>query len=87
MERGSRTEVAVEEGLGPVAEALRRRGYHVTGLHPEALRTAAAVVVSGRDESLMGIQSIRTTAPVINAEGRSADEVVRDVEERLRLRT
>jgi len=87
MERGPRAEVAVEEGLRPVADALRRRGYHVTGLHPEALRTAAAVVVRGQDESLMGIQTIRTEAPVINAEGRSAEEVVRDVEERLRLRT
>ena len=64
MERGLRAEVAVEEGLRPVADALRRRGYHVTGLHPEALRTAAAVVVSGQDESLMGIQTIRTEAPV-----------------------
>jgi len=75
--------IAVEETLTPVAEALRGEGYSVVGLREADLREAEAVVVSGQDDNVMGIQDRATPVPVINAEGRRADEVVREVEERL----
>lgn len=75
--------IAVEDSLTPVVEALRDKGYAVMGLDEGDLDQVEAVVVSGQDDDIMGIQTIHTKAPVINAQGRSAEEVVQDIEERL----
>jgi len=75
--------IAVEEALTPVAEALQNRGYSVVGFREGDLGRAEALVVSGQDDNIMGIQNIRSRAPVINAEGRTPDDVVREIEERL----
>jgi len=75
--------IAVEDTLSPVVEALRGRGYSVVELGGEDARRAEAVVVSGQEDNLMGIRTIETRVPVINAEGRTVDEIVRDVEDRL----
>jgi hypothetical protein len=40
-------------------------------------------VVSGQDDNVMGVKMTQTKAPVIRAEGRTPEEVVRAVEERL----
>lgn len=78
--------VAVSDELDPVADALRRRGYRVVRLH-EADRDGErdhllAVVVSGRSDDVAGIQTTRTAAPVIDAAGMTAEEVVELVERR-----
>jgi len=78
--------IAVEDCLTPVAQALRDRGYAVTAFDKGRLGQVDAVVVSGQDETFMGISTVQTRAPVISAEGRSAEEVVREVERRLRTR-
>jgi len=75
--------IAVEDTLAPVAEALRNRGYSVVELGGEDTRRAEAVVVSGQEDNVTGIQTVETRVPVISAEGRTPDEIVRDVEERL----
>lgn len=75
--------IAVEDRLTPVAEALRDRGYAVMSFDKGDLDQVEAVVVSGQDDNIMGIQAIQSRAPIINAEGRTAEEVVRDIEERL----
>lgn len=78
--------VAVEENLTPVAEALRDKGYTVKSLSPGELGTLGgveAVVVSGQDSNFLGMKDTGTKAPVINAEGLSADDVVAEVERRL----
>ncbi len=75
--------IAVEDGLTPIAEELRDKGYAVMPLHGNDLDQAEAVVVSGQDDNVMGMQVVQTKAPVISAEGRSAEDVVREVEKRL----
>ena len=48
---------------------------------------AAAVVVSGMDDNLMGVQDRLTDAPVIRAAGRDIDEIVADVRRIVELRS
>ncbi len=75
--------VAVEEGLGNVQKALKEAGYQVVGLEPGNLERARIVVISGVDSNMMKQQDIGNTAPVINAAGQSAQEIVEAVRERL----
>lgn len=83
MHRPKTRLIAVEDSLTPVAEALREKGYAVRELGQGNLHDVKAVVVSGQDENMLGVQSVKTQAPVILAEGKTADEIVRDLEERL----
>ncbi len=83
MRRAKTRLVAVEDGLTPIADALRDKGYAVMPFDRGDLDQVDAIVVSGQDDNLMGIQDIQTKAPVINAEGLTAEQVAREVEERL----
>lgn len=75
--------IAVEDHMGVVAEALRDRGYAVMGFNEGRLDEAEALVISGQDDNVMGMETRRTAAPVINAEGKSTAEIIRDLESRL----
>jgi len=77
--------IAVESGLTPVRNELRRRGYRVVELTPQGLPTADVVVITGGDDNFMGTQHIDTRAPVIIAEGRTTEEIVRAIEDKLNL--
>ena len=46
-------------------------------------RDIAAVVVNGLDDNIMGQQNALAAVPIINAEGRSAEEVAADVGHRI----
>lgn len=75
--------VAVEPTLENVVQALAGRGYEVVRMEEGTLPRADAYVVSGSDQNLLGIQATEgNRAPVISAAGRSAEEVVREVEQR-----
>lgn len=78
--------VAVSEDLDPVAELLARRGYQVRPLGQVDWRREGdrlvAVVVSGRADDVTGVGTPETPAPVINAAGMTAEEVVAEVERR-----
>ncbi len=75
------TKVAVEQGLRPFQNALRSAGFVVVEL-TEAQELPGisphAVVVSGVDENFMGM-SMAGDTPVINAVGRTPEEVVKEV--------
>ncbi len=75
--------VAVEDGLTNVRQALAEAGFEVTGMGPEEIRRAQAVVISGLDTDVLQRQDLQTGAPVIGAGGRSAEEIVEDVRQRL----
>lgn len=75
--------IAVEDGLGNVQKALKEAGYQVVGLDSGNLERARVVVVSGVDSNIMQRQDMKTAAPVINAAGQSAREIVEAVRERL----
>lgn len=78
----SRKIVAVEGQLSPIRDALQEAGYHVVPLTHETLTEAQAVVVQGTDDNFLGMENALTNAPVINAEGMTANDVVREVERR-----
>ncbi|MEW6523543.1 MAG: YkuS family protein [Bacillota bacterium] len=74
--------IAVEAGLTPLEKLLRRDGYEVVSLAGNAWKHASAVVVSGMDSGEMNVQDVKTRAPVINAAGRSPEEVMEEVRRR-----
>ena len=75
--------IAVEEGLTNVVQALQEEGFEVTKLTEGRLPDVAAAVVSGMSNNFMGIHNTNGNRfPVIDATGKTVDEVVRQVRER-----
>lgn len=74
--------IAIEDNLSPFERALRKEGYEVKSLK-EGWRDADAIIVSGQDENLLGMQEIQTRAPIISAEGRTPEQVLVDLKRRL----
>lgn len=72
--------VAVEKTLSKVVDCLEARGYEVIGLDEADLDTVDAIVVSGADVNLMNMQDALTEVPVINAAGKSTDEILQEIE-------
>ena len=72
--------VAVEKTLSKVVDCLEARGYEVIGLDEADLDTVDAIVVSGADVNLMNMQDTLTEVPVINAAGKSTDEILQEIE-------
>lgn len=75
--------IAVEEGLKPVRLALEREGYRVIGTGAEEWKDADAVVLSGGSEDMLGYQSPGTRAVVITANGRTPEEILKELKRRL----
>jgi hypothetical protein len=76
--------IGVEQSLTNIQQALREKGYDVVELKQEAdARDCACCVVTGMDSNVMGMQDTSTKASVIDANGLSADEVCRQVEQRI----
>ncbi|MBU8919955.1 YkuS family protein [Neobacillus sp. 114] len=76
--------VGVEQSLTNVQDALRAKGYDVVELKQESdAQNCDCCVVTGLDSNVMGMADTVTKAPVIDANGMSADEVCQAVESRL----
>lgn len=73
-----RRKVALAEGLGGLDTYFRRRGYEV--LPPERAEDASALVVSGATDNFTGDERRKTGVPVINAEGKTPEEIFHQVE-------
>lgn len=73
--------VAVDPELTPVADALEAAGFRVVGLDADLSRVSA-VVVDGMEARLMGRTPPSTPAPVIEARGLSAEQVLAEVRRR-----
>lgn len=75
--------VAIEANLSNVRQYLEGQGYQCDTLdaNSAAGQGYAALVVSGADKNLMGIQDTVTKAPVINAEGLRPDEVAQRLQQ------
>ena len=67
--------IAVEDGLGNVIQALHDAGFKTTPLEGQPLKNVQAVVVKG-DGTDYSAPEWPVKMPVINAAGRSADEIV-----------
>lgn len=67
--------IAVEDNLEPVKKYLTVMGCQVIDVEAAMNRNVDAVVLSGADENLMGIQDVVIDAPIINARGISPEDV------------
>lgn len=68
--------IAVEDSLINISDYLRNQGCDVCSLTEEKdLDRCDAVVVSGEDENFMGIHDTLTKAIVVDAAGKTAQEV------------
>ncbi|MBE3576427.1 MAG: YkuS family protein [Limnochordales bacterium] len=74
--------VALDDKLSYLRDPLARAGFQVVGL-AEGLDRADAAVTSGMSQDLTGAQDIKTSAPVISADGKSPEEVIAALKERL----
>lgn len=69
--------IAIQDGLENVWQAVAKRGWDPVRYVPGQDVAADAVVLTGMDDNLLGDGTTQTGAPVIEASGLSADEVVR----------
>lgn len=81
MQRGR---VVVADELGNVKAALRDQGYEVLGM--SALnQNPDAVIISGLNENIIGMEDMQANTPVISAHGLSANEVISVLRERMKM--
>ncbi|HHX94457.1 MAG TPA: YkuS family protein [Clostridia bacterium] len=71
--------IAVDEDLKGLKEALASQGYDIVGLDKEEMKRADAVVITGMDKNMMMMEDIKTKVPVISAEGKTSEEIVKDI--------
>lgn len=72
--------IAVEPNLSNVIELLETEGYEVVSLDQNNLDGIDAIVVSGADVNLMNMQDTLTEVPVISAVGKSAAEILEELD-------
>ncbi|MDR7868762.1 MAG: YkuS family protein [Sporomusaceae bacterium] len=72
--------IAVEQNLSNVIDLLETEGYEVVALDNTDLDSVDAIVVSGADINLMNIQDTLTDVPVISAAGKSAEEILDEID-------
>lgn len=75
--------IVVEDSLHPIKDRLRAGGYDVVNLAGGIPWDAKAVVVNGMDDGLLGRQDVVTAIPVINADGRSPEDVAVELGRRI----
>lgn len=74
--------VGVEQSLTNIQQVLREKGYDVVELKQESdAQNCDCCVVTGLDSNVMGMSDTITKGSVIDANGMSADEVCRQVEQ------
>lgn len=83
-----RPRILIENGLAPVRDLLRREGYDVGQLGEdergsEGIASVDAFVISGVDVNFMGRSDIISKVPVISANGRTPEEVLARLRERI----
>ncbi|MFX4262968.1 YkuS family protein [Pelotomaculum propionicicum] len=74
--------IAVEEGLSSVVrDTMTREGYEL--VKPGAGSKVDATIITGMDMNVMGMQDIANKQPVIDARGKTADQILSDLKSRL----
>jgi hypothetical protein len=72
--------IAVESTLSNICIALETEGYEVVKLEVEEVDDVDAIVVSGLDSNFLNMQETVTEVPVINAAGKTTQEVLEELE-------
>ncbi|MCG8485530.1 MAG: YkuS family protein [Clostridia bacterium] len=77
--------VAVEDTLTNVKSYLENNGYSVDYLNnsKESLDIYDAIVVSGLNNNMLGIQNSKTKSSVIVAKGRTPEEIKNELKDRM----
>jgi len=81
--------IAVQKGLSHVASYLKDAGYRVYEFdtsqknHGDFFDGFDAVVFTGLNNNVMGIQNIKGNVPFIEASGRTPEEIKEAIERRL----
>lgn len=75
--------IAVEDSLNHIKQALQNSGHEVLSMS-ENMENCDCCVISGADKDVMGIADRAVQGAVINAQGMTAEEVVRRVDESLK---
>ena len=71
--------IAVERILSNLAEVLEVEGYEVVFLDDSNINSVDAIVVGGSDINLLNIQDAATDVPVINAAGKTFNEIIEEL--------
>jgi Holliday junction resolvase len=74
--------IAVEESLNNVKEALENNGHEVVRMEANNMDNCQCCIISGQDKDVMGVENAETQASVINADGLTAEEIVKQVNQR-----
>lgn len=76
--------VLIEDSLTEVSQYLSKKGLNVSNLNKNNLNSCDVIVVSGQDSNIMGISSIEIEKPVINARGKTSDDIYNQIVETLK---
>jgi len=72
--------IAVEKILTNLAEVLEVEGYDVVFLDESTMNSVDAIIVGGADINLLNMQDVATDVPVINAAGKTFNEIIKELE-------
>ncbi len=72
--------IAVEPNLSNVIDLLETEGYDVVSLDQSSFDAVDAIIVSGADINLMNMQDTVTDVPVISAAGKTAAEILDELD-------
>ena len=78
----SNKKVAIEANLSNIRNALSQAGYECVQLNSNNANEQglSAIVISGADRNVMGIQDVVNNVPVINSEGLTPQDVQQRLE-------
>jgi hypothetical protein len=81
----ARKRVAIENTLGNISDYLSENGFEVVQLDPHTqtgieLKNCDAIVISGMDDNMMGMTSLKTESPVIDAKGMTPRDVLSQIQ-------
>jgi galactitol-specific phosphotransferase system IIB component len=81
--------IGIEKSLNNVKEQLEQNNLQAVVMNDSKqdsmrdLKKYDAIVTSGQDSNFLGMQDTMTKAPVINAKGKTAEEVYSEIKDRL----
>ncbi|MDF2533130.1 MAG: hypothetical protein K0R80_2727 [Clostridia bacterium] len=81
--------IGIEKSLTNVKEYLEQNNLEAVVMNDakkdskRALKKYDAIVASGLDSNFLGIQDTTTKTPVINADGKTVEEVYNEIKSRL----
>jgi len=79
-----RETVAIEEGIQGLRTHLEQEGFQVVDLSDKP-NNADAIILSGMDENIMGVETRVSEGFVINARGRQPEEIIYDLKKHFKL--